>query len=698
MRDALLALLLACLPLNTVQAAVEGRVQDTAGRPVPGAWIYSMEDNSGVHSERNGHFTLKDAEPPLLLAVEHDKFERREVRILAHSDQPVLIELTPRFGFSEEITVTAHSPRADFSSIGAAASRMESEQMLQPYSGLVGLVEQVPGISENGQGGHLNVYSIRGVSGQRVRTSIGGIRLAGDRRAGVSASFLDPFLFGAVELTRGPSAVRHGSGALGGVVEILPRTFENWDLSGGYHSQGNQHFFQGGWGNGDWSAGFVRRQAGNSEAADGTKLNSHFTQYSALLMKSWEAADRNFQFFIIPALAQDIGKSNSDFPIRTTNYPRERHLLLGFSTESQSQWHLDAFLHPHTLETQVTEPDQLSEVSNNSFDFGAKTTKQVAFGSRYILYFGADYFARRSVDSEETREMGDSLETSRPLEGGEEDELGLHASLSTQIKRIVVEGGARFSWFGQRNINQPSLADTAWSGFAGVSVPVTSGLEVTGSVASGLRFPSLSERFFTGTTGRGTVVGNPGLVRERAANLDTGLRYFSPRVFAAGYFFYNRISDYIERVDLQNDIYSFANLTKGVIRGVEWESALVPVQGSSLYFRGHALSGEDDRDTPLADIPVHRFVVGFQRREARFLSYGAEWQYRDRKQNPGSGEQKTPSAHLLSAGLRLFPLPTVRVSFSVTNLLNELYFPTADRKAALAPGRGVGVSVNWLPD
>jgi iron complex outermembrane receptor protein len=266
------------------------------------------------------------------------------------------------------------------------------------------------------------------------------------------------------------------------------------------------------------------------------------------------------------------------------------------------------------------------------------------------------------------------------------------------LRRAVLEAGARFAWFGQDVQQSADVSDTALTGFTGISVPLKWGIEITGSAGSGLRFPTLSERFFSGTTGRGSVIGNPLLDSERSFNIDAGFRLDSERFFASGSFFYTRIADYIERVDLEEDLYTFSNLTRGTIRGVEYEAAYLVAPGSSLYLRGHMMKGRDDKGTPLSDIPVHRFELGFQRREAGRVYYGAAWQFRDGKNDPGNGEKGIESANLLSAYFGFRPIPTINTSLVFANLLNELYYPTADRKAALAPGRSLAVRVNWALD
>ena len=52
-----------------------------------------------------------------------------------------------------------------------------------------------------------------------------------------------------------------------------------------------------------------------------------------------------------------------------------------------------------------------------------------------------------------------------------------------------------------------------------------------GVLGSGLRFPSLPERFFSGVTPRGFVTGNPELEAERSLSTDLALRYYGNKLF-----------------------------------------------------------------------------------------------------------------------------------------------------------------------
>jgi iron complex outermembrane receptor protein len=62
---------------------------------------------------------------------------------------------------------------------------------IQNASTVTELIEGMAGVSENSQPGLFQVISIRGTSRQRILTLLNGIRLSSERRAGVTASFVD---------------------------------------------------------------------------------------------------------------------------------------------------------------------------------------------------------------------------------------------------------------------------------------------------------------------------------------------------------------------------------------------------------------------------------------------------------------------------------------------------------------------------
>jgi iron complex outermembrane receptor protein len=693
------ALFLIALPLA---AEVHGRVVSAAGRPIENAVVEAEGTGTVAASDHGGAFALPGVVPPATLRVTHPRFEEGSVAVAAGNAAPVEVRLEPRQVLYEEITVSASREGEAIYPVSVAATTVEPLATAGAPATLSELVETVPGVSENGQGGIFQVFSIRGISRQRVLTLIDGMQVVGERRAGVSASFLDPRLLRAVDVVRGPSSAYYGSGALGGVVQAFPRSYTAAEAEVAYETQGDETLELLGWGDGTWSLGVARRTADDAETAAGERLFSRFEQTSAVVKRTWSAGGRGWELLLVPTLGEDIGKPNTEFPERATRYPEERHLLakLGVRTPGRGSFYL--YAHPQTLETEVREAGTVSLLDNESLDLGANWQHEVALRGGesphpVVAVVGLDWFGRRGVDAVETLRPaagGAPLARTTTLDGGEQDEAALYGSLRASRGRFAFTTGGRFTWQRQQNAALPSLDDTAWAGFAGLVAPLGGGWELAANVGSGLRFPSLSERYFTGATGRGEVVANPDLDPERSLNVDLGARFYGRKLFLAGYLFRNAIDDYIERVETAPDAFTFVNLTSGVIAGAELEAFYQVSDALRVAAGGHRIEGEDDDGAPLADVPPQEAHFGGRYAAGRW-SAEARWTRRFAKDEPGSGEHAIPAADLLAAAVRFDLTPRWSLRLSGDNLTDEDYFPAADRRASPGVGRSIGIALAW---
>lgn len=702
MKGLLLSLGLLLGTSGDLLAAIEGQVKTAGGKAVEHARVEVPETGERVFTDSRGRFALEKAVPPLRLLVSHPRFLDQEVEVEEMPDSPLEVLLEPKQVHYEEIVVSANRGEEHFSPVAVASTVIRPEERPAPPSTLTELVQEVPGVAENGQGGIFQVYSVRGVSKHRILNLISGMRITTERRAGVSTSFVDPLLMGSVDVLRGPSSTFYGSGALGGVVQVFPRRPEAWSVEGGYLSQGKENYQFLGWGDGTWSVGVARRQAQDARAADGTRLHSQFSQVSAAVSGSWEVRSYRYELLLLPAAARNIGKASTDFPDRRTDYPEENHLLVKLGVQAPDGWRLEVYAHPNDLETDVRRGNrQRNRVLNRSFDFGLNWQKELRRGADFSARLGVDYFGRRKVDAEETEErlvggLPGPILRFETLEDAQEDEAGIYGALEWGWGPATILAGSRFAWQRQANGDEASLDDSAWTGFAGLVLPLGKSVELAANLGTGLRFPNLSERFFTGTTGRGGVVSNPDLEPERSVSFDLGLRWYGERLYLAGYAFRNRIEDYVERVEIAPDVLTFINLTSGTIQGLELEGAFAVNRHWNLFWGGHTLRGRDDDDLPLADIPADRLHLGARVRHGPW-AYEVRWQHRFAKDDPGAEEKPIPSANLLSASVTFEVRSGLSLTLKGSNLLDEEYFNSADEKVPLAPGRSVGLGVRWSP-
>jgi outer membrane receptor protein involved in Fe transport len=179
--------------------------------------------------------------------------------------------------------------------------------------------------------------------------------------------------------------------------------------------------------------------------------------------------------------------------------------------------------------------------------------------------------------------------------------------------------------------------------------------------------------------------------------LDGGLQWQSPRFVLGTYVFWNRIRNYVERAQIDPELYTFQNLTSGTIRGLEWEAAFSPLPTWNLFWRGHRMTGTDAENAQLFDLPPHRMTLGLAKSWSRFR-VATDWRYRTGKEKVANGERPLDSAHLLSLLGQVRLKGGFELAFHASNLLNATYYPTADKKAALARGRSLGISLHWSAD
>ena len=679
---------------------ITGRVETSGGIAIEHAQIERLDTGASQFTDARGRFTVSDCAAPCRLLVTHARFTEQVVELREAPTEPLVVTLAAKQAIYERLDVTAsRSAGETFVAETVATTEIRPDEKAAAPTTLTELVEGVAGVAENGQPGLFQTYAIRGVSRQRILTLVSGVQIVGERRAGVSTSFVDPLLMGAVDVLRGPASTYYGSGALGGVIQIFPRDIEGFELQTGWQEFGDETFQSVGWGDDSgWSIGVVRRHAEDDEVADGSPQNTGFEQFSAAIQKSWTNAGRTWELLILPSRGDDIGKPNTDFPdSRVTDYPEEEHLLVKLGLASEQGWSAFVWMHDNSLDTETLRPgSRLNRVANEATDLGANIQREWDLGEGTIGRLGFDYYGRRDVTAIETETRFSSGETTvrRTLDGARHDDLSVYGSLRGSLGATILQGGARFTFHEQANEGFASRDDSAWSGFLGLVRPLGGGVEATANVGTGLRFPNLSERFFSGTTGRGGVIGNPDLDPERSLNVDLGLRWFSTRTFLQASIFRQEIDDYIERVEVEEDLLSFVNLISGTIEGFELEGFHQLCDAWRLEWSGHLLDGESDDGAPLSDISPDRVSLGFVYEDGPWTAR-ARWQHRAEKNDPGDGEVAIDSADLVSASIAYQVTPELELTLRGRNLLDEEYRSSADDKTSIAPGRSIGVGLVW---
>ena len=213
-------------------------------------------------------------------------------------------------------------------------------------------------------------------------------------------------------------------------------------------------------------------------------------------------------------------------------------------------------------------------------------------------------------------------------------------------------------------------------------------------LATAVRFPNLSERYFNGTTGRGTVLGNSELDPEHSLSLEIGIdgKFAATQLELRGY--HMSIDDFITRVEVAPDTLSFKNSKEGNIVGIEFDLRRDLSQNSTLRIGGHYLEGEDKSGATLQDIAPNKFIAALDRQSLHWSGH-ILYEYSFAKRGVASTEQAEDSAQLLSAKLSWHIDSQTTLSLWGRNLLDDVYWISTDSLSTRGEERAFGLHLSW---
>lgn len=202
------ALPAALLILASPLLALEGRVLLPDGTPLAGATVSIRNLPGSTRTDAEGMFEwIPDPRPPFEVLISLPTGD-----LLA----PVLVEQLPADGLwtvqveasrTETVTVTAGAAPSIDAAPASALTSIAREDMAQRHSlHVADIIQNLPG-SGRLEDGHSVVPSLRGLARGRTLLLIDGARVSAERRAGPSATYLDPFFLESLEVARGPGSV-----------------------------------------------------------------------------------------------------------------------------------------------------------------------------------------------------------------------------------------------------------------------------------------------------------------------------------------------------------------------------------------------------------------------------------------------------------------------------------------------------------
>jgi outer membrane receptor protein involved in Fe transport len=565
-----------------------------------------------------------------------------------------------------------------------------------PPSSISDLLAFEQGMGINGQPGLFQTLSIRGLARQRVHAYVDGMRVTSERRAGVSASFIDPFLLSGAEVTQGPASTYYGSGAIGGSIHLLSREEHSPWLQSSYSSDGNEVAIAGGFGDGIHSGSIAYRTRNNGETAQGEEKNNQFSQHSIIYKRHIKLDHYQFDWQIIESQGRDIGKDNLRFlQNRITNYPEENHLLMQMTLASDSDWMIKSYLHKQDLQTEdIRTAESYTLVETDSLDIGLSYENLWHLGDNNGL-IGVDYFGRRGVESFEQQKDLLTMENVEffSLQNAQENEAAIFATLNREFDFISFNSGLRTNYQSQRSAKTAQVSDNFLTYFVALKTNFDS-INFSLNYGNGFRFASITERLFNGTTGRGQSQGNPLLLPEESTSIDFGVDYQQEKYQLSAHVFRTKIDDFIERISVTDDLRSFENLTKGELNGWQYQLRYLPLNDLEIELSGQGIHGENEFGQALSDIPPkrHQLKVKYS---ADSWSTQLSYTRRLEKTDAGDGEVPLSAANFAEINFAYQIRSDMKLQLGVRNFFDHSYFDSSDDLATLSSGRAVTLTFSY---
>lgn len=709
--------------LDVFGAEIRGKIVGIGQNPVEGAIVLHRESGEKTTTDSSGEFVLAVAtESALRLEVVHPDYYEREFVIsksqLAKKQEFILI---PVIRQKEEVIVTALRYPELSTSIPVAGTVISSETITDKIPATVNeLIQETPGVGAIGSGGFALVPTVRGMARRRVLYLVDGSRLESDRRVGPNASFVSPEDIDRIEIIRSPSSVFYGSDALGGVIHVLtkkPRFEERpyGKIMTGYGTTNGEKriglLLGSSIGDNAFQFSFNIVDAGNYKAPGGVEiLHSQYTQGSVQAKFSHRTEERDITLSFLGARGNKIGRPNTQPAIRPTWHPRENQNLISLSWNEKNIGGGDIVFHsyvnPNFLETQTDTYNASGVKTRESFS----RTESAEYGFHLAFHknvlkalkgeVGLDFFGRAACKAfasyltfNASGVITERIEEYPYLDGSRKD-LGLFLSLDySGIPNLDILAGIRGDnlWMTALPAGASSPVKTKnakTTGFLAVSYKLFGPLTVFANAGRAYRVPSINERFYTGISGRGFIIGQPGLKPETSLNYDFGLKWADRKFFAGLYGFIYTIDDMIERYRVNPTTFTYGNIERGRIKGLELEMEYYVLPGWKLFGNFFTLRGENlETAAPLNDIPPFHVFAGTRFWKGR-LSFEANIVIQLDKDNPGPAEIAVDGFETINLKA-FYSWKNFSLNLTLNNLLNRTYIARPDSEAMFEPGRNL---------
>ncbi|PLX24132.1 MAG: hypothetical protein C0600_13700 [Ignavibacteria bacterium] len=691
--------------LAAQNAALRGVVTDGADQPLPGVHVLLPALDRAATTDNDGAFFFEGLPArSVLLRSSHLGYAMNEQRV----------ELTP--GVTRQLRIHLREAVIDLGMVSITGTRGADllRNTPQPVSviGAEHLLRRVtvsvpdalaaePGIALVRDGMWGTDVSIRGLSRSNVVTLVDGARIETATAHAAGLSMIDLTDVDRIEVIRGPASSLYGSGATGGVVNIVTRAGGYTDglyfggaLSSSYASvnRGSAGALTLDMADRWWYAHAhgMLRSAVDAETPNGTLSDSRFhdrnMSFSAGLRpyRSHEVRLRYQRFH-----AQDVGiPGGSSFPASASaRYPDEdRELITAEYATGPLGTHVSNLTLRYLRQSigrnvEIVPNDKVTLRPSADHEMDALQLQNTWLFGGHRIIAGADAWARR-YSGIRLRELHASSTTiaDLPLPDASFRSIGaflqdewtlldgrMRLSLGGRVDQIHVENEEGYDLVyidsdGQRNDSPPGRAlrwtaeesdEISWSMHAGALYHLTDALSLTLNASRAFRAPSLEERYQYIELGDALWLGDEDLAAERGSMFDFGMRLHGSRVSIRANTFLRLMSDLVVDERMSDTLYMKTNIGEARLYGAELTGEYSPFDAAVLYATASFVRGQDTKnDIDLPQMPPLSVRLGFRMPIGEFLYADVSLDAAADQDAVAAGEDRTPGYALYSLHMR----------------------------------------------
>lgn len=599
-----------------------------------------------------------------------------------------------------------------------------------------GLFSGAPGFAVHGDGAWGRNPVLRGLKKESVVVLVDGVRVNSAQPVGAIASFLDLGLLDRIEAVKGPTSVLYGSGAMGGVVNLITpeaefRQTAGWDgrfsLDAASVDAGFSGAVLGRYGNAGHALvlGAARRRAGDYEAPAGKVARTGY-ESDSLLFKSRHRLSGDLSLTLglqrhrdddvwYPGSARTGGQPGGAGipPILgtvTLHSPRQRRELYELGVEGRlGDGQLKAALYRQEVFRQIRawSANLGRDYVRNDVTFattGGRAAYLTQLAGEHLLSVGLDAW-RMTGDPERYMDTNAPLFNNNvrndPFSDGEITSTGLFLQDEFSLGATRIQAGLRYDRvIGNASVkgSGPAAQTTglkhrdgtvSWS--IGAVRAVADAFNPYVNIGQAYRAADMRERFEDSARGDGYYhMGNPQLAPEFSTSVEIGAKGRSGGMEYRGAAFHTTLRDFIAgritgavHAGTGLPIKRTENLDKVVIKGIEGGASL-PMAGYVLDAAFTWLRGDNAQDDePLYQMPAPELRLGIGQPAQSGLRWraqvrGVARQARTATRFSNGTENATPGFATLdlSAGWgfgRVGALTALDLEASLTNLLDKGY-------------------------